>query len=212
MAKDILESTLPGEVNRRLMENHSIGWNDSLTVETLSDFLQAAIKFLSFKKSKDKPVVLELNDLNGGFHFAAYVSFLNQAEETSDDGSWSIGFTFDQNEIEPDWIKYDFNQDKEATMTFYDVTYNNSGIKWKFEPDADNPSVNEGTIANILPLILDTLADYMRMNVHANPELDVSGLVVFKAEEATNGVYITSKASPTLKQMIKNDNEIDDNA
>lgn len=206
--KDILESTLPRDINCRLLEDYRIVWNDSLTVETLTDFLQSAVQFLAIKKNKDKPVVLEVRDINGGFHFAVYVSFLNQTEKDSDEGSWSLGFVFDVNELEPDWEKYDFIQNVEAIQLFYNVTYANHGITWTYEIDPNNSEVNEGTIANVLPIILDALADYMRLNVATNPELRVAGLITFKAEAITNGVYIGATASPTLKQFIKNDNEV----
>lgn len=206
--KDILESTLPNEINKRLEINHGFGWSESLTVDTLSDFFQAMVKFLSVRKSKDIPVVLELRDINGGFHFAAYVAFLNQQESNSDVGSWSLNFTFDANDIESDWKKYDFIQDTEATMIFYDTTYTNSGITWRFEANTEDDVTNEGSVAQIIPVLIDALADYMRMNVNTNPELDISGLISFRAENLNNGVYIGVTPSPTLKQLIKNDSEI----
>lgn len=206
--KDILESTIPNEALKILADDYDLGWSESLTINTISDVFVGMAKFLGKKKSKDKPVVVEIRDNNGQFHFAGYVTFLPQQESGSDDGSWSLNYTFNESDIEPDWERYDLINTPEAFATFHDVTYIDHGISWRFVPGESN-EVTEGTPSFIIPILMDLLKRYMEANVSINPELSISGRATLKAEMAgSNGVYIKVTPEAVLKSCIKDDQGI----
>lgn len=204
--KDILESTVGNEVEK-ILDDYTISWSESLTADTIVDVFTAMAKFLGIKKNKDKPVVVELRDQNGGFHFAAYVTFLAQQEAGSDEGSWSLNYTFDDSVIDPDSEIYNLMTTPEAFMTFSDVTYVKHGISWRFTAQ-DNGEASEGTPAHIIPIIFDVLKRYMQANVTTNPELSIGTRAYLKAELSGNNVYITVTPSAELKSYVKDDQAI----
>ena len=206
--KDILASTLPNECMKRIMDGMGFGWSESLTTGTYSDFFQAAAKFLAVKKSKDKPVVLEFRDMTGGFHMAAIVQFLPQSEEGADEGSWALNFTFDESDIDKAWEIYNFADNPEARQVFYDVTYANNGVTWRFKEMDANDQVCEGTAVQIICVLIDTLRDYMALNVSIDPELEINNIAQFKAEISGDKVYIGVTPMPLIKQLVKNDSSI----
>lgn len=204
--KDILESTIGNEV-QKVLDDYTIEWSDSLTADTIVDVFIAMAKFLGIKKNKDKPVVVELRDQNGGFHFAGYVTFMVQQEAGSDEGSWSLNYTFDESDIESEWEKYNLMTTPEAFMTFIDTTYVKHAISWRFT-DQQNGEASEGTPAHIIPILFDVLKRYMQANVTTNPELSIRTRAYLKAEISGNTVYITVTPSAELKSYIKDDQAI----
>jgi hypothetical protein len=202
--RDILESTIGNEAVKILEGDYDLGWSDTLTVNTITDVFIGMAKFLGKKKSKDKPVVVEIRDMNGKFHFAGYVSFLAQSESGSDEGSWALNYTFDESDLEPEWDRYDLLSTPEAFATFHDVTYLSHGISWRFVP-AETNEVTEGTPLFIIPILMDLLKRYMEANVTVNPELSISERAYLKAEMGSTGVHISITPNATLKSYIKDD-------
>lgn len=203
--KDILASTLPNECLKRVADGLGFGWNAELSMHCFTDLFQSIARFLSVKKNKGKPSVLEIRDLNGGFHFAAIVQFLPQSEEGSDEGSWSLNFTFDESEIDKSWEIFNFADNPEARTVFYDVSYANHGITWRFKELDANDQICEGNAVQILCVLLDTLKSYMEFNVSVDPDLAMGDLISFKAEISGDKVYIGVIAGPLLKQLVKSD-------
>ena len=206
--KDILASTLPNECLKRITDGLGFGWNADLSIHCYIDLFQSIARFLSVKKNKDKPTVLEMRDLNGGFHFAAIVQFLPQSEEGSDEGSWSLNFTFDESDIDKTWEIYNFADNPEARTVFYDVSYANHGITWRFKELDANDQICEGNAVQILCILIDTLKAYMEFNVSVDPDLAIGDLVSFKAEISGDKVYIGVIAGALLKQLVKSDSTI----
>lgn len=206
--KDISVSTLPNECQKRIMDGLGFGWKEQLSMDTIRDFFQAAARYLGIKKNKDKPVVLELRDLNGGFHLAGIVQFLPQSEEGSDEGSWALNFTFDETDIDKSWEIINFADHPEAYQVFYDTTYANHGITWRFKALDANEQICDGNAVQILCVLIDCLADYMRLNVTIDPELGIDDMIAFKAELSGDKVYIGVTCGPMLKQFCKADASI----
>lgn len=206
--RDILASTLPNECQKRIMDGLGFGWKDQLSIDTYKDFFQAVARYLGVKKNKDNPVVLELRDLNGGFHLAGIVQFLPQSEEGADEGSWALSFTFDESDIDKQWEIHNFAEDPEARTTFYDTTYANHGITWRFKELDANDEICEGNAIQIICVLIDTLTDYMRLNVSIDPELTIGDMIAFKAEISGDKVYIGVTVGPILKQFCKADASI----
>lgn len=202
--RDIIESTIGNEAVKILEGDYSLGWSETLTFNTIADVFVGMAKFLGKKKSKDKPVVVEIRDQNGAFHFAGYVTFLAQQENGSDEGSWALNYTFDESFIESDWEKYDFIKDQEAFAVFTDVTYLDHGISWRFA-SADTNELSEGTPGFIIPILMDILKRYMEANVTTSPELSIGERVYLKAELNSNGVYISVTPNAVLKSYVKDD-------
>lgn len=205
--KDIIESTVGNEAVKILEGDYSLGWSEALTVNTISDVFISMAKFLGKKKSKDKPVVVEIRDQNGYFHFAGYVTFLAQQENGSDEGSWSLNYTFDESDIESNWEKHDFIKDQESYAVFQDVTYKNHGISWRFV-SVDNKELSEGTPGFIIPILMDVLKRYMEANAIVCPELSISERVYLKAELNSNKIYISITPNAVLKSYIKDDQDM----
>lgn len=202
--KDISESTIGNEVEKIFDSDYSITWTKALTIETISDVFVAMAQYLGKKKSKDKPVVVELRDQNDKFHFGAYVTFMPQQESGSDEGSWSLNYTFDESNIEPDWEKHDLMKDPEPYMVYHDAAYFNHGISWRFANPGNN-EVSEGTPAHLIPIMFDVLKRYMELNATTCPELSIGERAYLKAEIGSNGVYISITPNAELKSYIKDD-------
>jgi hypothetical protein len=203
--KEMLNSTLPNEVQKRIQDGLGFGWAMEMTIDTMTDFLQASAKFLATKQNKDKPVALELRDINGGFHFATIVQFIPQEEAGADDGSWALSFTFEETDIDKNWEVFDINESPEAKTVFYDVSYAKHGISWRFRELDNTDKIAEGTPIQILCVIVDAIRDYMVLNATMDPDLAMGDVVTFHAELAQDKVYIGVTPGILLKQMVKAD-------
>ena len=205
--KNYIGSTIPMTIQQR-MESNTFAWNTELSEDSFKCFFEALAVYLGRKKSKDKVVGLKLNDMNGKFHFGAFVTFLNQEEAGGDDGAWGLNFTFDETDFDDkNWEIHTFDE-PEARATFEDISYNKAGVVFKFKPGEANDQVANGSAQSILCLMIDVIADYMRANVTIDPELEFTNYMTFKAELSGNDVYIGITPSPLLKQFIKDDSSI----
>lgn len=207
--KDIMSTTLPNEVLKRITEGYRFGWSDELTIDALRFYFQAAAKYLANHKSKDKPVALELRDFNGGFHFAMVVQFMAQNEDGADEGSWALSCTFDESDIDKNtYTVFNYAEDPEARAMFDQVSYQVGGLVWRFKQGETKDQVTEGTSTQILCILFDALAAYMRVNVTIDPEMAIGELVAFRSELAGDKVYIGVTPGALLKQIIKQDDAI----
>lgn len=202
--KDISESTIGNEAEKIFERDYSINWSKALTIDTIADVFISMAQFLGQKKSKDKPVAVELRDQNGNFHFGAYVTFIPQQESGADEGSWTLNYTFDESNIEPDWTKYDLMLDSEAFMVYHDIAYFNHGIAWRFA-NTDTNERSEGTPAHLIPILFDILKRYMELNATTSPELSIGERAYLRAELGSGGVFISITPNAVLKSYIKDD-------
>lgn len=205
--KNYIGSTIPMAIQQR-MESQSFSWNTSLSEDCFKCLFESMAVYLGRKKSKDKVVGLKLNDMNNGFHFGAYVSFLNQEEAGGDDGAWGLNFTFDESDFdEKNWEIHTFDE-PEARVTFEDTTYNKAGVVFKFRPGEANNQVSNASAQSVLCTMIDCIKQYMETNVAVDPELEFTNYLLFKAELSGNEVYIGITPSPLLKQFVKDDSSI----
>jgi len=207
--KDIMSTTLLNETLKRITEGYKFGWSDDLTVDALRFYFQASAKFLAVHKSKDKPVALELRDYNGGFHFAMVAQFMAQSEEGADEGSWALSCTFDESDIDKNTYEvFNFAENQEAQSVFDQVSYQVGGLVWRFKQGETKDQITEGTSIQVLCIVFDCLADYMRLNATIDPEMAIGELVAFRSELAGDKVYIGVTPGALLKQIIKQDDAI----
>jgi hypothetical protein len=207
--KDMMSTTIINEAMKRISEGFMYAWSDNLTKDSLRFYFQASAKFLAIHKSKDKPVALELRDYNGGFHFAMVVQFMAQAEEGADEGSWALSCTFDESDIDKNTYEvYNFIESPEAQAMFDQVSYQCGGLVWRFKQGENKEQITEGTSGQILCILFDTIADYMRLNATIDPEMAIGEMVAFRSELAGDKVYIGVTPGALLKQIVKQDDAI----
>ena len=98
MAKEIMETTIYNEIYK-IMSSRDYGWGDNASSAIIRSTIEGMAAFLGQKKNKDFPVSVGIYDNNDKFHFGGIVEFQKAEEEGGDEGSWSIVFTFDENDI-----------------------------------------------------------------------------------------------------------------
>ena len=206
--KQFVGSTIISECQKRIEDDLGYSWTPDLTIDTIVDFLQSTATFLGRKQSKDQPVAMILKDLNGGFHFGAWIEFEKDENNDTDEGSWNLAFTFYEDEIDKSWKVFDWLDDAEVRTVFYDCTYESSGIAWRFKEMDANDEICQGNATQILCLIIDTIADYMRLNVTVDPVLEIKDLMTLKAEVQQDKVYISIEPTVRLRQYVKSDTKV----
>ena len=117
--KNYISSTINQEIQKRMLDKQ-IAWNDQLSENCIYGLFEAFGVFLGKHKSKDNPVAVILNDFNGGYHFGAFVQFIPQNEESTDEGSWALSYSFDENDIDSkNWKVFTFNDDPEVCKLWF---------------------------------------------------------------------------------------------
>ena len=201
--KEFMESTIPKEVDK-IFARRNYGWNDFCTEAVTKVIFEGAAIFLSKYKSKDNPVAILFKDLNNEFVFGAYVQF-HKGEET-EEGSWTLNYTFDKNDIdEKNWKIYSFPDDQVTDHTITDLAYSKYGIVFKFKAKDDNDRICEGSSQDICATILDVIHRYMKANVSNDPQLHFDKYFMMTAELNGETVYVGIESSALLKQFVKDD-------
>ena len=206
--KNYISSTINQEIQKRMLDKQ-IAWNDQLSENCIYGLFEAFGVFLGKHKSKDNPVAVVLNDFNGGYHFGAFVQFIPQNEESTDEGSWALSYSFDENGIDSkNWKVFTFNDDPEVSSTFEDVVYSRYGVGFLQKEKDRNDEICDASPQALLCTIIDTVKDYMEANITIDPDLSIDGFAHLKAEAAGDNVIIGIEPSATLKQLVKEDNSI----
>lgn len=209
--KNYLESQINMEV-MAIMKSKRYGWNDYITESTIKSIFEGMAMFLGKHKSKDIPVALIIRDCNDKFHFGAFVQFQKQGEEGSDEGSWTLNYTFDENDIDQkNWKVYFFPDDQTACAAFEDVAHAKYAMFFRIKPKDDDNKVCEGSVQELVCIVLDCIFNYMRANVTIDPVLEFADYFTMTAEMNNTDVYVGIEPSATLKQFVKDDEKIEEN-
>lgn len=208
--KKLLESTILMQIGK-VMSSRDYGWNDFCSEACIKTIFEATAVFLGKNKSKDTPVALEFKDAMDNFHFAGYVQYHKQEEEGSDEGSWSLNYTFDQNDIDyKNWKVYSFPEDQQSFAVVSDIAYSQWGLVFRFVPKDNKGNVAEGSAQELLTTILDVIKEYMREMVSIDPVLVYDNYFTATAEMNGDSVYIGIQPSALLKQHVKDDAKVDE--
>ena len=116
--------------------------------------------------------------------------------------------TFEESDIDKNWTVFNFAEDPEAKMVFYDVCYSNHGISWRFRELENTDEIANASAIQLTCLIFDAIKDYMILNATIDPDLKMGELVTFHAELASDKVYIGVTPGILLKQIVKSDASI----
>jgi hypothetical protein len=208
--KNFLESGINLQVSKTFT-NRNYGWNDFATESCIKTLFEGAAIFLGKNKSKDTPTALVFKDIDGRFHFGAYVQFHKQEEEGTDEGSWTLSYTYNEDDIDPKWAIYDFTESQVAYKAIIDIAHDKFGINFKYAPKDDNNKICEGSAQELLITIMDVIFDYMRANVSIDPVLEFPGYFTMTSEISGNSVYVGIEPSEQMKQHVKDDSEIEVN-
>ena len=167
--------------------------------------------FLGQKKNKDFPVSVGIYDNNDKFHFGGIVEFQKAEEEGGDEGSWSIVFTFDENDIDKNTTKiYKIPEDQEANKTLAATAYEKEGMYYTFMENEDKNVQNDGSPQELMIVVFDVICDYMRMNITQDPVLIITGVAKMTAvaDTNTNNVIIGIEPDEKIRQYVKDDASI----
>lgn len=207
--KNLLETSIMSVVKDELYKN-SFGWNDFCTDSCIKTIFESMAIFLGRNKSKDQTVAVIIKDYNDKFVFAAYVQFHKQQEEGADEGSWTLNFTYDENDIDTkNWKIYYIPDDQEALAIAYDVAFSKYGIRFIITPKDNNDRYCAGSAQFIFLACLRAIHDYMRANVTKDPILQITDFATLTSEINGDSVYIGIEPSALLKQHVKDDSDID---
>lgn len=216
MSKNLEQSTIYDDVQKE-MTMYSFFWNTMATAATIKVMYKGLALFLSRKKSKDKPVAAMIVDDNDGFHFGAICEFQKAEEAGGDEGSWSLGFTYDPNDIDPSTMDiYKSKDSQEVKDAIKDAGYD-EGVSFKY-PNIKDPNKKEEETRTATPDMLmnicaDCIKNYMRANVTVDPVLIITDIAKLTAvaDANTNDVIIGIEPDAVLRQIIKDDSSIDNN-
>lgn len=208
--KNYLECTIPQHV-LKVMQSRSYIWDDFSTEALIKTAFETGAIFLSRHKSKDTTTALIFRDMEDKFHFASYVQFHKQEEEGSDEGSWTLNYTFDENDIDTkNWTVFTFPSDQEAKHLLEDIAFTQYGIIFKYMEKDSMGKICKGSSAELVNVVLDGIFDYMRANVTLDPVLVMDNFFTMTAEAVNDGsVYVGIEPSALLKQYVKDDVQTD---
>ena len=216
MSKYLEESQIIDNVQKEMMM-YNFFWNAKATQATINVMYKGLALFLSRKKSKDKPVAAMIVDDNDGFHFGAICEFQKAEEAGGDEGSWSLGFTYDKNDIDPSTMDiYVSKESQELKSAFVDAGYT-EGVTFKYPNLKDSDKKEEETrIATpdmLMNICADSIKNYMRANVTIDPVLIIKGMAKLTAvaDANTNDVIVGIEPEAELRQIIQDDSSIDNN-
>lgn len=210
MAKEIMETTIYNEIYK-IMSSRDYGWGDNASSAIIRSTIEGMAAFLGQKKNKDFPVSVGIYDNNDKFHFGGIVEFQKAEEEGGDEGSWSIVFTFDENDIDKNTTKiYKIPEDQEANKTLAATAYEKEGMYYTFMENEDNNVQNDGSPQELMIVVFDVIRDYMRMNITQDPVLIITGVAKMTAvaDTNTNNVIIGIEPDEKIRQYVKDDASI----
>ena len=210
MAKEIMETTIYNEIYT-IMSSRDYGWGDNASSAIIRSTIEGMAAFLGQKKNKDFPVSVGIYDNNDKFHFGGIVEFQKAEEEGGDEGSWSIVFTFDENDIDKNTTKiYKIPEDQEANKTLAATAYEKEGMYYTFMENEDKNVQNDGSPQELMIVVFDVIRDYMRMNITQDPVLIITGVAKMTAvaDTNTNNVIIGIEPDEKIRQYVKDDASI----
>ena len=210
MAKEIMETTIYNEIYK-IMSSRDYGWGDNASSAIIRSTIEGMAAFLGQKKNKDFPVSFGIYDNNDKFHFGGIVEFQKAEEEGGDEGSWSIVFTFDENDIDKNTTKiYKIPEDQEANKTLAATAYEKEGMYYTFMENEDKNVQNDGSPQELMIVVFDVIRDYMRMNITQDPVLIITGVAKMTAvaDTNTNNVIIGIEPDEKIRQYVKDDASI----
>ena len=210
MAKEIMETTIYNEIYT-IMSSRDYGWGDNASSAIIRSTIEGMAACLGQKKNKDFPVSVGIYDNNDKFHFGGIVEFQKAEEEGGDEGSWSIVFTFDENDIDKNTTKiYKIPEDQEANKTLAATAYEKEGMYYTFMENEDKNVQNDGSPQELMIVVFDVIRDYMRMNITQDPVLIITGVAKMTAvaDTNTNNVIIGIEPDEKIRQYVKDDASI----
>ena len=202
--KDFKETNICMELNK-IMSARQYGYDDECTLRNVGILFQGMAVYLGGAKSKDNPVAVILTDYQGNFHFGAYVQYLKP--DDSDEGSWTLNYTFNEDDIDKDnWKVVNLTEDNEAFDMMNRLAQTQFGVRYKFNPRDDNNRVNEGSAQELLCTTIDVVKNYMKANVTIDPDMQFDRYFTMSAKlESDYSVYIGVVPSALMKQYVKDD-------
>lgn len=207
--KNLKETSLYVMVSNEFINSRHYGWNDQCTDIIIESTFSAFASFLGMVKNKDTTTAVVIKDIYGEFCFGAFVQFHKSEEEGTDEGSWTLNYTFDKNDIEDSWKVYDFAEDMEVANNFYTVAYTKYGMGFATQPKDDNNAKPEGSAQDLVTIIFNMIKEYMRANITIDPQLDITDIATLTAAVADdNSVVIGIEPSALMKQYVKDDADI----
>lgn len=207
MAKEIMETTIFNEIYK-IMSSRDYGWGDNASSAIIRSTVEGMAAFLGQKKNRDFPVSVGVYDNNDVFHFGAIVEFQKAEEEGGDEGSWTLSYTFDGNDIDKNTTKiYKIPEDQEANKTIASTAYEKEGMYFTFIENDDNNVQNDGSPQELIITVFDVIRDYMRMNITQDPVLNITGVAKLTAVADTNSnnVIIGIEPDEKMRQYVKDD-------
>ena len=209
--KEITESSIFNEVYK-VMCSRDYAWNEEMTIRVIRSVFKGYASFLGEKKSKDNPVAIGLYDKNDKLHFAGIVEYQKSEEEGTDEGSWTLSYTFDENDIDKNITKiYKVPEDQEACAELTTVAYETEAVTFTFASNPDPNVTNDGSPSELMIIVMDVIRDYMRANLTIDPALTIANIAKFTAVADTTNkdVIIGIEPDEMLRQMVKGDSSID---
>ena len=207
--KNLKETSLYVMVSNELINTRRYGWNDQCTDIIIESTFSAFASFLGMVKNKDVTTAVVIKDIYGEFSFGAFVQFHKSEEEGTDEGSWTLSYTFDKNDIEDNWKVYGFGEDMEVANAFHTVAYTKYQMGFSSQPKDDNNAKPEGSAQDLITIIFNIIKEYMRSNITIDPQLEITDIAVLTAAIADdNSVVIGIEPSALLKQYVKEDSNI----
>jgi hypothetical protein len=204
--KNLLESSIYENVMKEMTQIRTYRWDDNTTASIIFSTLEGMADFLGKKKSKDNPVAVVILDKNGGFHFGASVEFDKEAE--SEEGSWSLNYTFKESDIDAtNTTVYKIPESKEADKCLVDAAFKSYGMRYTFMDNDDKTVQNDGSPNELITTVFDIIRDYMKANVTIDPQLDITNYCVMTARADGTDVAIGIEPDAKLKQHVKDDKE-----
>ena len=187
--KNLKETSVYVMVSNELINTRRYGWNDQCTDIIIESTFSAFASFLGMVKNKDVTTAVVIKDIYGEFSFGAFVQFHKSEEEGTDEGSWTLSYTFDKNDIEDNWKVYDFGEDMEVANEFYTVAYTKYHMGFSSQPKDDNnakPSYLDGIIdqlrvtegVEVAILLNETEKGVYKVSMRSNNDVNVSEIAV----------------------------------
>lgn len=193
------DTKLPSFWSDRLFQEHQFNFDGAHFDKCVYTLFVATSDLLNRVKSKDKPASLIFEKLNNVFLAAATVEYIAN-EDASQPGSYSLSWTFDENDVPANTNKIYFN-DVRSFPYFKSASVSKWGMNFK-------------TDSNLVIIMLECLEDIKKWlddNAKENEEVTIEVPDICTASVVVeNGVKIFSiEAEGPVKMGIKDDANIE---
>ena len=215
--KKLSETSIYAEMAKMIISRNGHGdemqWDIADSDAVIKVTFESVAKYLSIIKSKDKVNGIIIQDYAGNFHFGAYIQYIPGTEDESQ-GSYALSFTYDENDLKEVGAVTVSDSNPLFRNTFDVTCFNKYGMRFDVSHDKDfkGNTIDHDYAKHAMVCAVDSIKKYLEVNYMVEDEVELTGFFTARGEKDGEKVYIAITPSAELKQMVKDDASLEEEA